>query len=188
MTIFHILPSVISFSFKIADILFSARSTYCFSTSTPTKRRFNFKAATPVVPLPIKGSKIKSFSLVEASITLLNALAQNNKDEAKIQVNRAYNVQQKAVETFSKEIQKQNEENTKDVAQMQKEVQEANQKNISDIMENYKEFKRFNGYANFVNPYVTYMSGLYLMTNGHSNSDYETASNYLKRVSGISRY
>ena len=40
------------------------------------------------------------------SYTLLNALAQNNKDEAKIQVNRAYNVQQKAVETFSKEIQK----------------------------------------------------------------------------------
>ncbi len=122
------------------------------------------------------------------SYTLLNALAQNNKDEAKIQVNRAYNVQQKAVETFSKEIQKQNEENTKDVAQMQKEVQEANQKNISDIMENYKEFKRFNGYANFVNPYVTYMSGLYLMTNGHSNSDYETASNYLKRVSGMVRH
>ena len=122
------------------------------------------------------------------SYTLLNALAQNNKDEAKIQVNRAYNVQQKAVETFSKEIQKQNEENAKDVAQMQKEAQEANQKNISDIMANYKEFERFNGYANFVNPYVTYMSGLYLMTNGHSNSDYETASNYLKRVSGMVRH
>ena len=54
--------------------------------------------------------------------------------------------------------------------------------------ENYKEFKRFNGYANFVNPYVTYMSGLYLMTNGHSNSDYETASNYLKGVSGMVRH
>lgn len=119
------------------------------------------------------------------SYTLMNALAQNNKDEAKIQINRAYNVQQKAVEEFKKEIQKQNEENAKDVADMQKEAKAANQKNISDVMANYKEFERFNGYANFVNPYVTYMSGLYLMTNGHSGSDYETASNYLKRVSGM---
>lgn len=119
------------------------------------------------------------------SYTLLNALAQDNKAEAKIQVNRAYNVQQKAVEEFKKEIQKQNEENAKDVADMQKEAKAANQKNISDVMANYKEFERFNGYANFVNPYVTYMGGLYLMTNGHSGSDYETASNYLKRVSGM---
>ena len=119
------------------------------------------------------------------SYTMLNALAQGNKDEAKIQVNRAYCVQQKAVEEFKKEIQKQNEENAKDAADMQKEAQSANRKNISDVMANYKEFERFNGYANFVNPYVTYMSGLYLMTNGHSGSDYETASNYLKRVSGM---
>lgn len=119
------------------------------------------------------------------SYTLLNALAQNNKDEAKIQVNRAYSVQQKAVEEFKKEIQKQNEENAKDASEMEKDAQIANQKNISDVMANYKEFERFNGYANFVNPYVTYMSGLFLMTNGHSGSDYETASNYLKRVSGM---
>lgn len=119
------------------------------------------------------------------SYTLLNALAQNNKDEAKIQVNRAYSVQQKAVEEFKKEIQKQNEENAKDASEMEKNAQIANQKNISDVMANYKEFERFNGYANFVNPYVTYMSGLFLMTNGHSGSDYETASNYLKRVSGM---
>lgn len=119
------------------------------------------------------------------SYTLLNALAQNNKDEAKIQVNRAHSVQQKAVEEFNKEIQKQKEENAKEVAQMQQEAKAANQKNISDVMANYKEFERWNGYANFVNPYVTYMSGLYFMTNGNSSSDYETASNYLKRVSGM---
>lgn len=120
------------------------------------------------------------------SYTLMNALAQNNKDEAKIQVNRAYNVQQKAVEEFNKEIQKQKEANSEDLAQMQQEARVVNQKNISDVMSKYKEFERWNGYANFVNPYVTYMSGLYFMTNGKSNSDYETASNYFKRVSGMS--
>lgn len=119
------------------------------------------------------------------SYTLLNALAQNNKDEAKIQVNRVHSVQQKAVDEFSKEIQKQNEKNAEDIAKMQQEVKASNQQNILHVMDNYKEFERFNGYANFVNPYVTYMSGLFFMTNGNSNSDYETASNYLKRVSGM---
>ena len=119
------------------------------------------------------------------SYTFLNALAQNNKDEAKIQLNRAFSVQQKAVEEFNKEIQKQNEENSKDIAQIQKEVLEANQKNIEEVMGKYKEFARWNGYANFVNPYVTYMSGLFFMTNAHSSSDYENASNYMKRVSGM---
>jgi len=119
------------------------------------------------------------------SYTLMNALAQNNKDEAKIQVNRAYNVQQKAVSEFKKEIQKQREENSKDIAQIQQEAKAANRKNIVDTMSKYKEFARWHGYANFVNPYVTYMSGLYFMTNGHSNSDYENASNYMKRVSGM---
>lgn len=119
------------------------------------------------------------------SYTFLNALAKNDKNEAKIQINRAHSVQQKAVEEFNKEIQKQNEENAKEFAKIQKEGKASNQKNISTVMSNYKEFDRWNGYANFVNPYVTYISGLYFMTNGHSGSDYETASNYLKRVSGM---
>lgn len=129
-------------------------------------------------PMIMDGIYLQSYSL-------LNALSQNNKEEAKIQVNRAHNIQQKAVEEFNKEIQKQKEENAKSIAQMQQDAKEANDKNISDVMANYKEFARWNGYKNFVNPYVTYMSGLYLMTNAHSNSDYETASNYLKRVSGM---
>lgn len=119
------------------------------------------------------------------SYTLLNALAQDNKDEAKIQVNRAYSVQKKAVDVFNKEIQKQNEENAKDVAEMQADAKAANQKNISDVMENYKEFERFNGYANFVNPYVTYMGALYNMTNGKNAGDLETASHDMKKVSGM---
>ena len=119
------------------------------------------------------------------SYTFLNALEKSNKDEARIQVNRAYNAQQKAVSEFRKEIQKLKEENAKEAAEAEKEVMLANRQNIKNVMSNYKEFARWNGYANFVNPYVTYISGLYLMTNAHSNSDYEDAANYLKRVSGM---
>ena len=129
-------------------------------------------------PMIMDGIYLQSYSF-------LNALGQNNKDEAKIQINRAFSVQQKAVEEFNKEIKKQNEENAKDIAKMQKEAQEANQKNIDEVLSKYKEFERWNGYTNFVNPYVTYVSGLFFMTNAHSNSDYENASNYMKRVSGM---
>ncbi len=117
--------------------------------------------------------------------TFLNALSQDNKDEAKIQINRAYNVQQKAVEEFKKEIQSEKEENSSAFAQMAADVKAASQKNIAEVMGKYKEINRWKGYSNFVNPYITYISGLYFMTNGTSNSDYETASNYMKRVSGM---
>ncbi len=119
------------------------------------------------------------------SYSLLNALSENNKAEAKIQVNRAHMVQQNAANVFSKEIAKQTEETSKDVSDMAKEAKAQNDKNIDEVMSNYKEFARWKGYSNFVNPYMTYMSGLYFMTNGTQNSDYETASNYMKRVSGM---
>ena len=53
------------------------------------------------------------------------------------------------------------------------------------MLSNYKELAQWKGYKDFVNPYMTYLSGLYFMTNGRSSSDYETASNYLKRVLGM---
>lgn len=115
----------------------------------------------------------------------MNALAQKNKDEAKLQINRSHSVQQNAVKYFSSEIEKQKEQAQEDTAEMSKEALKANKDNISHVMSNYKEFARWKGYSDFVNPYMTYLSGLYFMTNGTSQSDYETASNYMKRVRGM---
>lgn len=119
------------------------------------------------------------------SYTFLNALSAENKDDAKIQINRAYNFQQNAVNAFSKEIEKEKADAAKEASQMEKDAKVANDKNISDVMANYKQFAKWKGYSNFVNPYVTYISGLYFMTNGTGNSDYENASNYMKRVHGM---
>lgn len=96
------------------------------------------------------------------SYTFLNALSAENKDDAKIQINRAYNFQQNAVNAFSKEIEKEKADAAKEASQMEKDAKAANDKNISDVMANYKQFARWKGYSNFVNPYVTYISGLYL--------------------------
>ena len=51
-------------------ILFAAASKYNFSFSIPQKFLPSFLATTAVVPDPKKGSKIKSFLLVEANIIL----------------------------------------------------------------------------------------------------------------------
>ena len=118
--------------------------------------------------------------------TTMNALSLKDKKEAKLQINRAHSVQQNAVKEFSKEIEKQKKEAAEEAAKIEeKEVKQANDKNVSDVLSNYKEFAKWKGYKDFVNPYMTYLSGLYFMTNGTGNSDYETASNYLKRVSGM---
>ena len=117
--------------------------------------------------------------------SFMNALSLKDKEEAKIQINRAYAVQQNAVKEFSKEIEKQKQEAEKEASEMDEAVKKGNNENISSVMSNYAEFSKWKGYADFVNPYVTYLSGLYFMLNGTSSSDYETASNYLKRVRGM---
>lgn len=118
--------------------------------------------------------------------TTMNALSLKDKKEAKLQINRAHSVQQNAVKEFSKEIEKQKREATEEAAKIeQEEVKQANDENVSNVLSNYKEFAKWKGYKDFVNPYMTYLSGLYFMTNGTGRSDFETASNYLKRVLGM---
>jgi hypothetical protein len=56
-----------------SSILFAATAKYCSSRSKPTKRLPNRAQATPVVPLPQNGSRIKSPGLVEAVSTLSNS-------------------------------------------------------------------------------------------------------------------
>lgn len=120
------------------------------------------------------------------SYAMMNALALKDKKEVKIQVNRAHSVQQNAVKEFSKEIEKQKKEAAKEAAKIEEaEVRAANDRNVSNVLSNYRELAHWKGYKDFVNPYMTYLSGLYFMTNGSGNSDYETASNYLKRVLGM---
>ena len=102
-------------------------------------------------------------SIYMYSYSFYNALALENKEEAKLQINRAYEVQKNATQYFAKEIEKLKQETEENAAQISEEVKIANDANIAAVLSNYKEFSRWNGYTNFVNPYVTYLSGLYFM-------------------------
>ncbi len=123
------------------------------------------------------------------SYQILNALKLSDKAEAKIQINRAYDSQKNAVQEFNKEINKINKkvaEENQGTTQLSKEQRDSIEKNNSIVLSNYKDLEKWKGYSNFVNPYTTYISGLYFMANSSSKSDAETASTYLKRAAGMS--
>lgn len=117
--------------------------------------------------------------------TTLNALSLKDKENAKIQIERAQNVQTQAAQAFSEEITDAQKKSVTDDVILSKEQQAATDKNIQDVMKNYKDLNKFKGYADFVNPYMTYLSGLYYLLNSNTAADKEFASHYLKKVAGM---
>lgn len=101
-------------------------------------------------------------------------LSKNDKDNARVEFNRAYTKQDKA-----------KEENKKRISKAQK---KADKKTLSSVTgkldKEYNVFDNFKPYADFVNPYVTYVSGLYL-TFEDSKSDKANGINFLKRANSM---
>ncbi|MDD4556896.1 MAG: hypothetical protein PHE89_06195 [Alphaproteobacteria bacterium] len=125
-------------------------------------------------------------SLYLSSYKILSALAVEDKEGARIEVNKAYEKQKYASEYFSKEIDK----STEEVKEEAKNLDKQNQENLSGttkdiINKNFADLKIWQGYKDYMNPYTTYLSGLYFMTNGQSRGDFESASTYMKRVAGM---
>lgn len=110
------------------------------------------------------------------ALTLLQA---GDIDNARIEFNRADSSQAQAAQ-----------ENKKEISKLKKEA--AEKKFIGSMIaankvlgEEYKEFDRFKSYADFVNPYTTYMNGLFLSLYG-SRSDIENGILNLKRAKSMS--
>lgn len=102
--------------------------------------------------------------------------AQGNTENAKTEFNRLHTKQTEAVEEHKKEIVKAEEDATKseNVEQL------SSTKKILD--KEYTEYKNFKPYADFTNPFSTYISALFNLTSGYNKSDVENAINYMKRV------
>lgn len=107
---------------------------------------------------------------------ILNSYALNDKHGARIEANRAYEKQKIAASLLEKQIQKQQHENDKN---------NVSKKQVEQVLGEYADLAKWYGYKNFLNPYVTYLSGLVFLTQAQSASDYETAATYLKRVLGM---
>jgi len=125
----------------------------------------------------------------------LNFWQEGKKDLARIEFNRALDRQRRAKENFAAEInrlkedieKKQEEENKKAQAKSQNAPQMDIAKNVNNpeiekiLKEKYSNLYEFKSYPDFINPFTTYVSGLFFMSDG----DYSKATTLLKEAYGM---
>lgn len=131
----------------------------------------------------------------------MNFWQEGKSDLARIEFNRALDRQRRAKERFAAEIQKQKlelekkqeQENKKALARGKANPKDKNipamdiDKNVNNpeidtiLRERYSSLYAFQTYPDFINPFTTYMAGLFFM----SEKDYSKAANLLKETYGM---
>ena len=131
--------------------------------------------------VPYKGAEYDGVML--NTYKALDFLAQNNLDLARVEFNRALERQTRAKEHFAAEIQKLQNQLDKQKQNTQTDAGAmANDPNILKIVNaNYHNIDQFQPYPDFVNPFATYLAGLYFNLVG----DYDKAGYLLKETSSM---
>lgn len=111
----------------------------------------------------------------------LNFMHEKNYELARVEFNRALDRQRRAKEIFNQEIQElQNEIDTDKNSQVVKDSK--NSPELTErLNETYPSLANFEVYPDFVNPYATYMAGLFFALEG----DYTKSVDLLKESSGM---
>ncbi|RAX55389.1 hypothetical protein CCY97_04380 [Helicobacter sp. 10-6591] len=116
----------------------------------------------------------------------LLSMQKGNLALARVEFNRANDRQRRAKDYFSKDIQKamqaQQQENAKDSNFNQIDYSSTNQGLDSYLQQNYTNIDKFKAYRNFLNPAVSYASGLFFML----ESDNAKALDLYKQAYGMS--
>jgi hypothetical protein len=115
----------------------------------------------------------------------LNYLQLGEPDKARVELIRAYQRQQDAVEVNKKRIAKVQEEaaRSKDKATMDKAEQSPQFK--SQMQGAYANLDSLKAYADYVNPFTVYLDGLFFMADAVDGSDLERARKSFERVVGF---
>jgi hypothetical protein len=131
--------------------------------------------------VPYKGAEYDGVML--NTYKALGFLAQNNLDLARVEFNRALERQTRAKEHFNAEIQKLQNQLDKQKQKTQTDAGVmANDPNILKIVNaHYPNIDQFQPYPDFVNPFATYLAGLYFNLVG----DYDKAGYLLKESAGM---
>jgi hypothetical protein len=123
----------------------------------------------------------------------LNFWQDGKRDLARIEFNRALDRQRRAKERFAAMIAKQKEAIAKKQAEENKKAKDQNapqmdiNKNINNpeigkiLKEKYSNLDEFRAYPDFINPFTTYLAGLFFMSEG----DYSKAVTLLKETYGM---
>jgi hypothetical protein len=131
--------------------------------------------------VPYKGAEYDGVML--NTYKALDFLAQNKLDLARVEFNRALERQTRAKEHFAAEIQKLENQLDKQKQKTQTDAGAmANDPNILKLVNaHYPNIDQFQPYPDFVNPFATYLAGLYFNLVG----DYDKAGYLLKETSGM---
>jgi len=112
----------------------------------------------------------------------LNFMAEGRKDLARVEFNRALDRQRRAKEKFSEEINKLKSELEQE--QQKNEFSKSNVENPKTrelLAQKYPNLYNFQAYPDFVNPFATYLAGIYFNLVG----DYSKAVDLLKESYGM---
>jgi len=120
----------------------------------------------------------------------MSFLNNGDKVNARIEFNRALERQRRAKEFFAKEISKEQAQIDKEEMEKAKKKKvnskklksaSTNEKTRNSIEQKYSNLFAFKAYPDFVNPFSSYMAGLFFMTDG----DYAKATDILKETYGM---
>lgn len=111
----------------------------------------------------------------------LNFISEGKYDLARVEFNRALDRQRRAKEAFNQEIQKVKEETAQDKnsSMVQKTMDSPDMK--TKLEEAYPSMANFSVYPDFVNPFATYIAGVFFAAEG----DYKKAVDLLKESAGM---
>ena len=130
--------------------------------------------------VPYKGQEYDG--IMVNTYKALNFMAERKMDLARVEFNRALDRQRRAKEKFSKEIVKLQQEIDKNQQQNQNIRKNVDNPEIQDkIKQSYPDLYAFQAYPDFVNPFTTYLSGIYFDLAG----DYSQANFLFKESLGM---
>ncbi|MBO1518157.1 COG3014 family protein [Oceanisphaera pacifica] len=118
----------------------------------------------------------------------LNFMAQGDNANARIEWNRTEDRQRRAAEYFQKKVAKQKEKLAEEQAQLDQENIDRSLEKATPILANQGvDLSQWSAYDGYINPFSTYLHGLYFMLKAQDNSDYSKARDSFKRVYGLTK-
>ncbi|MCF6157307.1 MAG: hypothetical protein E3K32_01760 [wastewater metagenome] len=115
----------------------------------------------------------------------LNYLELGEYEEARIELNRAYERQKEAVYINAARIEKAQEEGRMQNMRVDLEKIHRNEVFRNQYGNAYSNLERFEGYADYVNPLTVYLDALFFMTRATGGSDLERSRKSFERVLGM---
>lgn len=117
----------------------------------------------------------------------LNFLALHEPDKARVEIIRAYQRQQDAVEDNRRRIEKTEEALQKD--KERKRIEQArNDKALKNTLNtNYANLNTLEAYSDYVNPFTVYLDGLVFLAGANDASDFERARKSFERAAGFAK-